>query len=324
MQIFRRDRSSTAILATGVPRFRLRYQTTNLEMPLGEFAIGRSSSCSLALADGLVSRKHAVLHVGPDGVVVEDLGSRNGVAVNGVRINGPRRLAHMDRVYIGSQELVLIDADKLREGSRETAGYMVCESCGAINGAAKRRCGECGKRLSSTAGETIASTSSRVDSSSHAWGAEDTRTARALDVIAGIASKAIAMGRFEEAERMLLPHLDTLLERALAHRPLSDSEKDDPDALFEGATVYALQLARGLRDTKWIDWVFRIHTASGRLMEADTIEALHNLVRTNKYSKPRYLRAYLHVIQNRSAEYGASERFLVKRLEGLEQVVSAH
>ena len=79
-------------------------------MPLGEFAIGRSSSCNLALADGLVSRRHAVLHVGPETVVVEDLGSRNGVAVNGVRINGPRRLAHMDRVYIGSQELVLIDA----------------------------------------------------------------------------------------------------------------------------------------------------------------------------------------------------------------------
>ncbi|TNF61372.1 MAG: FHA domain-containing protein, partial [Deltaproteobacteria bacterium] len=101
----------------GVPRFRLRYQSTNLEMPLGEFSIGRSSSCNLALADGLVSRKHAVLHVGPDAVVVEDLGSRNGVAVNGVRINGPRRVAHMDRVYIGSQELVLIDAAKLRDGA---------------------------------------------------------------------------------------------------------------------------------------------------------------------------------------------------------------
>ena len=59
-------------------------------------------------------------------------------------------------------------------------------------------------------------------------------------------------------------------------------------------------------------------------MEAETIEALHSLVRSNKYSKPRYLRAYLHVIQNRAAEYGASERFLVRRLEGLEQVVSAH
>jgi hypothetical protein len=265
-----------------------------------------------------------VIHVGPEAVVVEDLGSRNGVAVNGVRINGPRRVAHMDRVYIGSQELVLIDADKLRDGSKETADYIACESCGAINGAAKRRCGECGKRLSSTAGETLASTNSRVDSSSHAWGAEDTRTARALDVIAGIASKSIAMGRFEEAERILIPHLDTLLERALANKPLSDSEKDDPNALFAGATTYALQLAQGLRDTKWIDWVFRIHTASGRLMEADTIEALHSLVRSNKYSRPRYLRAYLHVIQNRAGDYGASQRFLVRRLEGLEQVVSAH
>lgn len=293
-------------------------------MPLGEFAIGRSSSCNLALADGLVSRKHAVLHVGPDGVVVEDLGSRNGVAVNGVRINAPRRLAHMDRVYIGSQELVLIDAARLREATRETADYVVCESCGAINGSAKRRCGECGRRLSSTAGETLASGNSGVDSSPHAWGAEDTRTARALDVIAGIASKAIAMGRFEEAERILLPHLDTILERALANRPLSDSERDDPDVLFAGATNYALQLAKGLKATKWIDWVFRVHTATGRLMDAETIEALHSLVRNNSYSRPNYLRAYLQVVHDRAADYGASERFLLRRLEGLEQVVTAY
>jgi hypothetical protein len=308
---------------SGVPRFRLRYQSTNLEMPLGEFAIGRSSSCNLALADGLVSRRHAVLHVSPEAVVVEDLGSRNGVAVNGVRINGPRRLAHMDRVYIGSQELVLIDAAKLMEATKETADYIVCESCGAINGAAKRRCGECGKRLTSTAAQTLLDPNSKVDSSSHAWGAEDTRTARALDVIAGIASKSIAMGRFEEAERILLPHLDVLLERALAQRPLSDSERDDPNALFVGATTYALQLAQGLRDTKWIDWVFRIHAATGRLMEAETIETLHSLVRSTKYSKLQHLRAYLQVIQNRSAEFGASERFLLRRIEGLEQVVSA-
>ncbi len=292
-------------------------------MPLGEFAIGRSSSCNLALADGLVSRRHALLHVGPETVVVEDLGSRNGVAVNGVRINGPRRLAHMDRVYIGSQELVLIDAAKLKEGTKETAGYIVCESCGAISGVAKRRCGECGKRLSSTAGKTLVE-GNKVDSSSHAWGAEDTRTARALDVIGGIASKAIAMGRYEEAERMLLPHLEVLLERALKDRPLSDSERDDPDALFSGATNYALQLSKGLRDTKWIDWVFRIHTATGRLMSAETIEALHSLVRTTHYSKPQHLRHYLSTIQGQSSGYGASERFLVRRLEGLEQVVAAH
>jgi hypothetical protein len=276
------------------------------------------------LADGLVSRKHAVLHVGPDAVVVEDLSSRNGVGVNGVRINGPRRLSHMDRVYIGSQELVMIDAAKLKESVKETAKYLVCETCGAINGAAKRRCGDCGKRLVGQAGETLSSNNGSVDSSSHAWGAEDTRTQRALDVIGGIASKAIAMGRYEEAERMLLPHLDTLMERAMQHLPLTESDRDDPDLLFAGATSFALQLAQGLRNTKWIDWVFRIHTASGRLMEAETIEALHSLVRAHKYSRPGYVRAYLHVIQTRANEYGASERFLVRRLEGLEQVVSAH
>ena len=130
----------------------------------------------------------------------------NGVAVNGVRINSPRRLAHMDRVYIGSQELVLIDAAKLRDGTKDTADYIVCESCGAINAsceAALRRMRQAD--YPRRPGETIASTNGRVDSSSHAWGAEDTRTARALDVIAGIASKAIAMGRFEEAEAHAAP-----------------------------------------------------------------------------------------------------------------------
>ena len=179
------------------------------------------------------------------------------------------------------------------------------------------------RRLNSSGGKTLAEGNS-VDSSSHAWGAEDTRTARALDVIGGIASKAIAMGRFEEAERMLFPHLEGLLERGLQNRPLSDSEKDDPDALFTGATSYALQLAKGLQDTKWIDWVFRMHAATGRLMSADTIEALHRLVRTTNYSKPQHLRHYLSTIQGQSSDYGASERFLVRRLEGLEQVVAAH
>jgi hypothetical protein len=230
----------------------------------------------------------------------------------------------MDRVYIGSQELVLIDAARLRDGTKQTADYVVCESCGAINGTVKRRCGECGRRLSSNAGETLGASANGVDSSSHAWGAEDTRTARALDVIAGIASKAIAMGRFQEAERILLPHLDNILERALSNRPLGDSEKDDEDVLFARATSYALQLAQGLKAIRWIDWVFRAHTATGRLMDAETIEALHNLVRNNNYSRPQFLRAYLKIVQDRASNYGAAERFLVRRLEGLEQVVTAY
>ena len=56
-------------------RFRLRYGTTDLEVPLGDFVIGRSSSCNLALDDGLVSRRHARLRVTEGGATVEDTGT---------------------------------------------------------------------------------------------------------------------------------------------------------------------------------------------------------------------------------------------------------
>jgi hypothetical protein len=89
-------------------KFRLRYQHHDLELTEGQFLIGRSATCQLSLDDPLVSRSHAALTVGPDGVEIEDLGSRNGVRVNGQRVEGKRVLAHGDRITIGSQELLLL------------------------------------------------------------------------------------------------------------------------------------------------------------------------------------------------------------------------
>jgi hypothetical protein len=236
----------------------------------------------------------------------------------------------MDRVYIGSQELVLIDADKMNDRAT-TDRHVACDVCGAINGSAKRYCGDCGARLESESSSTwreqdrSAIPSIQVEESQREWGAsESTHTARALDVLGTIASKAITMGRFDEAERILIPHLDALLERAMRHRPLSDSAKDDPEAMFDTATNYALQLAQGLKDKRWIDWVFRMHTATARVMTAETIEALHEAVRRNEYNSGKYLRAYLQVIEKRArSEFSPSERFLLGRLDGLTQVILA-
>src|SRR5271170_8030102 len=87
--------------------YRLRYLAHDLELPVGEFVVGRSTDCQLSLDDPLVSRRHAVLRVRRDGVSVADFGSRNGVLVNGVKISGERELAPGDKVSIGSQEMVL-------------------------------------------------------------------------------------------------------------------------------------------------------------------------------------------------------------------------
>jgi hypothetical protein len=89
-------------------KYRLRYQQHDFELGEGEFVIGRSTECQLALDDPLVSRNHAKLTLDEESVAIEDLGSRNGVRVNGQRIEGSRQLEHGDRIMIGNQEMVLL------------------------------------------------------------------------------------------------------------------------------------------------------------------------------------------------------------------------
>jgi two-component system, NtrC family, response regulator AtoC len=47
----------------------------------GSLVVGRGDDCDLAVADALASRRHIVLHARDGGLVVEDLGSRNGTFV---------------------------------------------------------------------------------------------------------------------------------------------------------------------------------------------------------------------------------------------------
>lgn len=102
-----------------MPRFRLRYQSHDLEIPPGEFVVGRSGDCQLALEDPLISRRHAAFVASTERLSVEDLGSRNGVKVNGVRIHGRVDLKAGDLVAIGSQDLVVIVvADRVEEPRR--------------------------------------------------------------------------------------------------------------------------------------------------------------------------------------------------------------
>src|SRR5436190_1895036 len=89
-------------------RFRLRYLQHDLELNEGTFAVGRNASCQLSLDDPLVSRRHALFEVGTTGVTIEDLASRNGVIVNGHRIETKVELNVGDRILIGSQELTLL------------------------------------------------------------------------------------------------------------------------------------------------------------------------------------------------------------------------
>jgi hypothetical protein len=68
--------------------------------------VGRAPSADLRLDDPRVSRLHARIEMRDDGVYVEDLGSRNGTAVDGTTVTGPRRLEVDDEVTVGPAALV--------------------------------------------------------------------------------------------------------------------------------------------------------------------------------------------------------------------------
>ena len=77
-------------------------------MPVGPggAVIGRSRECDIVLQDSNVSRRHAEIRpAGGDGWTIADLGSTNGVSVNGVRIERPQTLRPGDRIEIGTSLL---------------------------------------------------------------------------------------------------------------------------------------------------------------------------------------------------------------------------
>jgi FHA domain len=79
-------------------------QPTSYELkPATTMTIGRGSHCGVQISTHYVSREHARLMVGPKHVTLEDLGSKNGVFVNAVRVQ-THQLKHGDLVTIGETQ----------------------------------------------------------------------------------------------------------------------------------------------------------------------------------------------------------------------------
>jgi DNA-binding winged helix-turn-helix (wHTH) protein len=69
--------------------------------------IGRDADAAVRLDFPSVSRRHARIVVSPDGIEVEDLGSKNGTFLGKTRVTGRARLADQDELQVGSVRLTV-------------------------------------------------------------------------------------------------------------------------------------------------------------------------------------------------------------------------
>jgi two-component system response regulator AtoC len=88
-----------------------------------EIRIGRERTCEIVIDDSIFSRQHAVLRVGK-ALTIEDLGSTNGVVLNGQRLakNVAAPLAIGDAFHIGPYAFLIAAGDATQTSSSRLSG----------------------------------------------------------------------------------------------------------------------------------------------------------------------------------------------------------
>ncbi len=96
----------------------------------GELIVGASPECDLIVEDAAVSRRHLRLGLAPEGVFIEDLGSRNGTFFRGQRL-GSASLNLGSRVQLGESTLLFEADSEDFEGTQGEAASQYGELFGA-------------------------------------------------------------------------------------------------------------------------------------------------------------------------------------------------
>ena len=249
--------------------------------------MGRSSSCHVVVDDGLASRRHAKLDVSSDGVSVEDCGSVNGVYVNARRITGTIRVKEGDHVQIGRQDFVL-------------RSMLVSDSPERDRALAETRFDE-------ARGFPL------MVSENEATFSGDT-----LDLLGGVAEKILALGRGEEAERILSAPLLSLLAELRGGRRIQTGSN-----VLDKAARYAVKLADSTGKGRWVDYIFELHTAARRAVPVVTVDQLYSSLRNVSPINLVALREYLRTLREQGESLSPSDRFALQRLEGLERLAAS-
>lgn len=216
---------------------------------------------------------------------MSDLGSANGVFVNGRRVEREQTLTPGDLVVIGDQELRLA-AERIDEP--EVSRTAVTQAADAVQPVWKEE---------------------------DAPGPEEnTDVQDAVELLGAVADRFLDAGDAQQARDVLGPRLRQLLDRARAGKNTNPGRS-------EVAAKSALRLATALGDASWANYVFELYASLGHMLPEPLLVAMHEAVRKLPPVDLPILRGYIE--QMSAADLSSHDRFLLKRLEGLERVAAA-
>ncbi len=236
-------------------RYRLRFVLQEFDLPQGGTIIGRSLDCHLTLEDPLVSRRHARIVVDPQGARIEDMGSRNGVRVNGALIAEPLVLRDDDRIRIGTQDFVFCSVDPARGAHSRTTGQLrLCANCRQPYPREVLACPNC-EATEQTDEDTLTGSGR---SAAHAW---------TLQLMVDSLERALKLGRTEDAQR-IVRRATTQVEELLAAGGALDG------SAVAALTLQAVAMTLASDDPTWALWAIDVHGRTRTTPPVAVIERL--------------------------------------------------
>jgi pSer/pThr/pTyr-binding forkhead associated (FHA) protein len=311
---------------------KLRYRQALITLRTGKLYLGRSPECELAISDPAVSRRHARLWVRPARIVVEDLGSQNGVYVNGARIQGPCELFAGDKLRICSHELELVGG--VEEPETPPNRYRI--TADTLTGADKTTLLEelhptsrppapavrPNMRLDSALPRGVESNAPRSFESKPQRASEapppparQSTTPPGSDSLAKaivLLDEALNAGDVSEAERRLGPILMRVHELLLEDHP-SGLE------LAEHVVISAARLASETRSAAFMNYAVTLYQLLNRPLPEPALNVIHALVQAGLYPNLTALESYVAKIGSHTTRFDETELFL---LDSLRRVIA--
>jgi len=216
-------------------------------------------------------------------IAIEDLKSQNGVLVNGEPMLRSCVLVSGDRVIVGQQSFVVFVAVKAEPPLPSSEERRVAPTLSDL----------------------------RTFSAMEVERSESTRKGDALDLLGSVAEKVLALGRGDEAERIMSSYLRNLLKTARINGEV------DP-IVAEKAATYAVRRAEATGKGTWVDYTFELYGIVRRPVPGHIVDHLYGSLRKTSAPSINVFREYLSVLRAAGPKLGPSDRFLMRRIEGLE------